>query len=1297
MAAHLQLLLVRLLPTILVAGLVPAAPTRPLLLDSSGSIGLGVGQSYDQGHRQGFRQRGDWEDSRWPLKGYGIRDDWASTLGSKSICSEVTLLTAPGVLCNIEGAAPYLMAARFAGYLLQGGNATSGSTTEQTSGEANQKRSYSTDEHVPWMVADYVISQGASQAGVGIIKQLRGEAQVDVFLCMDANCNGFVDIQTIIPYDESNPMSKLSPDDGSWCKDAPSKCQEVGAGGQKKQSPRRAILFSRLHIGNRLAVPVAIRRDMPKHNYARPLSNTNRDDATVHELVWGESSASWDKGDQVMMPVGTLVRLALWGETETAMLSNDLAVPAKRGDGFEALHYGMYRVHDPWTNETFCTVIVVPSSVWYDEHGWNASHRDPGCANASDVEFVTKHAFVYDSYFRQSVFVDERVKVVGRVSNSKEYIPGSATQSITFGTGETDTHGLLFDPDPALISLPGPLQLNKTALGLYGYHLGLAVRPVQSMTLNLPNNGRYGFSSYASANCTRPACRILVVGSAVRQLTDITKERFASPLNYNPTFTMYWSAHKRDQIFGAKWDSYRYRWTGGSVHNPEYEDEDLNKNMATAIAAARNTTAPVFGIHILPAWSDANRTAYLAWLQHFPENCMHLLQIPRKHFRFQKPTTWERGDMYAGNPRWDVNIIVTGNAKGFEAHLPYWESGYMTRFLQTLQDAINQSLPDDKEIQDISMYYNPPSSNAPPSTSHQPTLLTPKQLSKMGYPKQTNGSESLRDDSATSQDPPAMVDASTTLDDLETQLATALPTAPPLRYNWKNYAYTDGSYKQTSHKTSPMDAECDTPGIGAGVYFPPQAANEDDERGVPIVPAGDSHPQNTINRAELVGILAALRHGAHMIATDSLSSMYQIKKMLRRPQDLLNHQHCELIKEIVTEIVNRGLRTTLHKVKGHASIIGNERADAIAKAAATGDTSDYEECEKYESPSNNRLTQYWPHKTQWNNRWSRTNNGQRTLIDRFKRVNPLTDLHDSVRHYCHQKSRFGMANRATCYFEAFKRIEERLDLPASNEYMTSGKIKYAERKTALRYRYGTMWTRKMAYRCGHAPSSKCLLCGDEDGGHHTASGCPALKRMYINRHNKVGRLIMTRVLRGRKGAFVIQMDLGSTENCAEDGIMAHQSRNIPWELLPRGLKEAVQQAQGTTDKRPDGMLYKPKNGNNPAEYWIIEVKICRDSDPTGQQSKADYQHQVLIDKIKDIDPTAKVWYYPLLVGVAGTIYNSTTMNLQALGIKGQALKQCISEVHTAAVKSLHSIYTTKRKLEKPKEPQWHRRNYKKVS
>jgi ribonuclease HI len=781
------------------------------------------------------------------------------------------------------------------------------------------------------------------------------------------------------------------------------------------------------------------------------------------------------------------------------------------------------------------------------------------------------------------------------------------------------------------------------------------------------------------------------VYEALQQLTGITKERFASPLNYNPTFGMYWSAHKKDQIFGAKWDTYRYKWTGGSVHNPKYEDEDLNRNIATAIAAARSSSAPVFGIHILPAWSDANRTAYLSWLQHFPDNCKHLLQIPRKHFRFQKPTTWEQGEMYAGHPRWDVNVIVTGNARGFDAHLPYWDKEYMTIFWERLQTAINASLPDDKEIQDLSVYT--PQSKA--TTTATPNTLTSKQLARMGYPKQNKPLESLLDDSPTPHDPPALIDASTTLEDLEQQLPQSMLVPPPLRHNWKEFVYTDGSYKPTGRSTSPADAACDAPGIGAGVYFPPQAADEDDDRAIPVIPLGECQPQNTINRAELVGILTALKHGANRIATDSLTSMYQIKKMLRRPQDLTNHQHCQLIKEIAGHIMTAEQKTTLHKVKGHSSIIGNEKADEVAKAAATGETP-YEECEKYDTPSNDRDAQYWPYEIKWQNHWERLQ-GQRRLIDRVKRLRPMADLQDSVRKHCHHTSRFGLSNRNTCYFEAFKKIEGSLDLAASNAFMAPGKVTYAERKTALRYRYGTLWTRKMAYRCGHAPSSKCLLCGDEDGGHHTASGCPALKAMYINRHNKVGRLIMTRVLRGRKGAFVLQMDLGSAEKCAEDGIATHQPRTIPWEALPPGMKEAVQHAAGTTSQRPDGLLYKPKQGTTPAEYWIIEIKICRDSDPQGQQSKADYQHQVLIEQIKKLDPNAKVWYYPMLVGASGTMYLNTTMYMQALGIKGNALKQCIFDVHIAAVKSLHSIYTTKRKLEKPKEPVWHRRNYKKVS
>jgi hypothetical protein len=69
--------------------------------------------------------------------------------------------------------------------------------------------------------------------------------------------------------------------------------------------------------------------------------------------------------------------------------------------------------------------------------------------------------------------------------------------------------------------------------------------------------------------------------------------------------------HKRYQLFGAKWNAYDYKWTQAGVHNPEYEDQEINKNIATAVAAAQYTREPVFGIHILPAWTDSNRTAYI--------------------------------------------------------------------------------------------------------------------------------------------------------------------------------------------------------------------------------------------------------------------------------------------------------------------------------------------------------------------------------------------------------------------------------------------------------------------------------------------------------------------------------------------------------------------------------------------------------------------------------------------------------------------------------------------------------------
>jgi hypothetical protein len=109
--------------------------------------------------------------------------------------------------------------------------------------------------------------------------------------------------------------------------------------------------------------------------------------------------------------------------------------------------------------------------------------------------------------------------------------------------------------------------------------------------------------------------------------------------------------------------------------------------------------------------------------------------------------------MYAGHPRWDMNIIVRGNAREFEAHMLYWVKDHMTRFLRKLQQAINASFPNDKEIRNLNMYT--PKNGTAASSVKSPTL-TSKQLARMGYPKETR-QPPLLDDSPATHDPPAIV------------------------------------------------------------------------------------------------------------------------------------------------------------------------------------------------------------------------------------------------------------------------------------------------------------------------------------------------------------------------------------------------------------------------------------------------------------------------------------------------------------------------------------------------------------
>jgi len=763
--------------------------------------------------------------------------------------------------------------------------------------------------------------------------------------------------------------------------------------------------------------------------------------------------------------------------------------------------------------------------------------------------------------------------------------------------------------------------------------------------------------------------------AVLQSMAGVTKERYASPLNFNPNMDMYWSVHQRDVLFGAKHDTYAYTRTGSGVANPEYEDPEMNRSVAEAVWAARNNKEePTLEFHVLPAWTESSSTAYVNWLDQAPEVCKHVLQIPRQHFRFQTPTAWLTGTTFTGHPKWGVNILVTGNQAGFDIYFPHRDKQYMEAFYRDMQEAINSTLPPRRKIKNIREFV-PPSRPAREDIGQRP----PHQLRKMGYPR---AGQKKKRDVQTATDKGYKQWQARDGRERQEQFRATTGEPPPLRYDWTEYAYTDGS----ALKPPPPGA----PGLGAGVYIPENQATGQKERKIPVLPHGPQAMQNTINRAELVGILTALQQGLTRVLTDSACSIYQIHKHLTRPQDHHQHQHRTLLGEIVKIIRDSPKQVYIGKVKSHVGIVGNEEADEIAVAVAKGKEEEKENMEgvtEYGKDSNDRDSMYWPAEVKQLYRTEKDEaTGEFRQVPSRKRYKPLQDLKADTHALSSNKRKLGQANRDTIRFEAWDRLAA-IRHKATQHFVAAKQVKNRVRLTAMKYRTGCLFNRKLAYMFKMAQSPKCVLCGQVDGGHHIASGCPKHVKMYTDRHNKAVRMIIKSICQGRQGGCLVMADAGRKEKCQQDEI-PYLPRTIPMEALPEDIPVEVKRVL-TTKSRPDAFLHRQvKTGfASYSEYIILEVKYCRDTDPCPQLDRAEHQHKELADAIQAAEPTACVKYLPVLLGVAGTVYTiHTTDHLEEVGIVGAALKRLANSLNEHAVKSLHWIYTAKRKQEKPLLP-----------
>ena len=311
-------------------------------------------------------------------------------------------------------------------------------------------------------------------------------------------------------------------------------------------------------------------------------------------------------------------------------------------------------------------------------------------------------------------------------------------------------------------------------------------------------------------------------------------------------------------------------------------------------------------------------------------------------------------------------------------------------------------------------------------------------------------------------------------------------------------------------------------------------------------------------------------------------------------------------------------------------------------------------------PSNIRQDAFWP----WQKEEIQTDNG--TITE----YTPLANLAETLKTLCLEKCRLGSSNTDTIYFQAWNKIHSDIAHKYSHLFTMSRKVAQSCKRLIFKYRWGQLLTYKLLHRYNLVASPMCPGCGQPDGGHHAISACPNLSGAAAKRHNDGGSLIIKELCYGTRSSELKMCDVGLSKRSS---ITRLKSRIPPTALppaMPAGLRKRVSQRC-----KPDALLLKIEKGVR--HYEIVEIKYCRDTDPSQQEERAGRQHHRLVNTIKQFDEKAQVKVTTIMLGVSGCIYNKTIEQLKALGIEQRRLPALLKALHFSAVHHLEKIWRTR--------------------
>jgi len=91
------------------------------------------------------------------------------------------------------------------------------------------------------------------------------------------------------------------------------------------------------------------------------------------------------------------------------------------------------------------------------------------------------------------------------------------------------------------------------------------------------------------------------ITAAFQKWAQVTKEKLASPLDYDPKFPHYWSEHPRENVFGANTNAFSSRFSGFSICRPIYHENTMLLATRHAIYSAAVSTEDIATFMLLPS------------------------------------------------------------------------------------------------------------------------------------------------------------------------------------------------------------------------------------------------------------------------------------------------------------------------------------------------------------------------------------------------------------------------------------------------------------------------------------------------------------------------------------------------------------------------------------------------------------------------------------------------------------------------------------------------------------------------